>query len=230
MSRQLLVSIHDVTPDTLPQVRALMGRLESKGLLPVTLLVVPGAGWNDGDLEQLRALVSRGGELAGHGWSHRAPYIRGWKHRLHSALISRDAAEHLALDRQGIRRLMLDCHAWFVRNGLPEPALYVPPAWALGALSPEELQTLPYRHLETLTGVYCRDRNEFRRLPMTGYEADTRLRALSVRLWNAANLAWAGKRRPLRLGIHPHDLQLKLADDLKALIREGGTALSYQDL
>lgn len=230
MNRQLLVSIHDVTPATLTLVRELMDQLEANGLLPATLLVVPGTGWKDRDVERLRALQSRGAELAGHGWSHRAPHIRGWKHRLHSAVISRDAAEHLALDRNGVRRLMLDCHAWFPANGLPEPALYVPPAWALGAVPLSGLQTLPFRHVETLTGVYCRDRNEFRRLPMTGYEADTRLRAVSVRLWNALNLEWAGEHRPLRLGIHPTDLQLRLADDLKALLRQGGTALSYQDL
>lgn len=230
MKRQLLVSIHDVMPATLPLVGELMDRLEAHELLPVTLLVVPGADWKDRDLEWLRNWQSRGAELAGHGWSHRARHIRGWKHRLHSTLISRDAAEHLALGRKDIERLMLDCHAWFPANGLPEPTLYVPPAWALGAVPLSGLQALPYRHLETLTGVYCRDRSEFRRLPMTGYEADTRLRAFGVRLWNGLNLQWAGEHRPLRLGIHPTDLQLKLADDLKALIREGGTALSYQDL
>lgn len=230
MNRQLLVSIHDVTPTTLPLVRELMDLLEAQALMPVTLLVVPGTGWREGDLEQLRALHLRGAELAGHGWSHHASTVRGWKHRLHSTLISRDAAEHLALDRQGIHRLMLDCHAWFPANGLPAPKLYVPPAWALGALPLSGLRALPYHHVETLAGVYCRDRDQFRRLPMTGYEADTTVRAVSVRLWNALNLKWAGEQRPLRLGIHPTDLQLRLADDLKALIREGGTALSYRDL
>jgi predicted deacetylase len=230
MKRQLLVSIHDVTPGTLSLVEELMDRLEKHGLLPVTLLVVPGMDWQESDIERLRLMQTRGAELAGHGWSHLARHIRGWKHRLHSTLISRDAAEHLALDREGVRRLMLDCHAWFAQNNLPSPTLYVPPAWALGALPLSELHTLPYHHLETLTGVYCSERNEFRRLPMAGYEADTRLRAAGVRLWNAMNLRWAGKHRPLRLGIHPTDLQLRLTDDLKALIREGGTALSYRDL
>ncbi|MEX1197170.1 MAG: polysaccharide deacetylase family protein [Pseudohongiellaceae bacterium] len=230
MNRQLLVSIHDVAPSTLPLVEELMALLTDNGLLPVTLLVVPATGWKNEELERLRSLQTSGAELAGHGWTHRARHVRGWRHRLHSALISRDAAEHLALDREDIRQLMLDCHDWFPEHGLTAPTLYVPPAWALGALPLSELHALPYHHLETLTGVYCRERNEFRRLPMTGYEADTRLRAVSVGLWNAMNLKWAGRHRPLRLGIHPTDLQLRLGDDLKALIREGGTALSYRDL
>ncbi len=230
MTRQYLVSIHDVTPETLYRVHELMERLETAGLLPVTLLVVPGSGWSDTSLRELRGLQQRGAELAGHGWIHRVREIRGWKHRLHSTLISRNAAEHLSLDRAGVRKLMRDCHDWFGDAGLPEPSLYVPPAWALGALPLSELQSLPWPYLETLSGVYCRDRQVFRRLPMVGYETDTLARALSVRGWNALNLAWASDRLPVRLGIHPHDLQLRLAADLEALFHRGGTALSYRDL
>lgn len=230
MSRKLLISIHDVAPDTLPQVHGIMDLLESCGLLPVTLLVVPGAGWCDRDIEKLARLRNRGAELAGHGWTHRSRSVRGWKHRLHSALISRDAAEHLSLDRAEIQRLMQDCHDWFIQWGLPGPDLYVPPAWALGDLPLSALTTLPYRYVETLTGVYCCQQRCFRILPMAGYEADTRMRVPVVRLWNAVNLGWAGDWRPVRLGIHPHDLSLRLADDLAALLRQGGTALLYGTL
>ena len=65
-----LVSIHDVMPETRTQVTAMLARLR----LPceaVTLLVVPGKDWQEGDLDWLRSLQNAGHPLAGHGWSHR---------------------------------------------------------------------------------------------------------------------------------------------------------------
>lgn len=230
MNRRYLVSIHDVMPSTLPAVQELIDLLDQFGLSRLTLLVVPGAGWQDRDLEQLHAWQQRGIELAGHGWTHHAPAIRGWKHRLHSLTISRNAAEHLALSRPEVPRLMQQCHDWFHWRGLPAPELYVPPAWARGALHWSDLDSLPFRRVETLGGVYDRDQQRFHWLPMTGYEADTAFRTISVRLWNRMNLALGSDKRPIRLGIHPGDLTLRLADDLRALVREGGTALSYREI
>ena len=225
--RRLVVSIHDVMPGTLDKTEALCTLLRESGIGTVTLLVVPGTGWNAATLERLRELVSNGAILAGHGWTHHAPRIRGWYHRLHSLLISRDAAEHLSLDADGIRDLILRNHAWFRDNDLPMPTLYVPPAWAMGRLSAAELGGLPFDCFETLSGVYDRRAGRFLRSPMVGYEADNLFRALSCRAWNAINLLAAGHSRPVRVAIHPHDLDLRLSADLRALIDRGGVALDY---
>jgi hypothetical protein len=56
---KLLVSIHDVMPATLGRVENIFDRLAGAGLLPVTLLVVPGRGWRDEQLDRLRRLVAR---------------------------------------------------------------------------------------------------------------------------------------------------------------------------
>ncbi len=225
--RQLVVSIHDVMPKTLDKTEALCTMLQGAGIDTVTLLVVPGTGWDDATLERLRELVSNGAILAGHGWTHHAPTIRGWYHRLHSLLISRDAAEHLSLDAQEIRDLILRNHTWFRNNDLPVPTLYVPPAWAMGSLSTAELDKMPFECFETLAGVYARSSGRFLRSPMIGYEADNLFRALSCRAWNAINLIAAGHSRPVRVAIHPHDLDLELSADLRALIERGGVALDY---
>ncbi len=230
MARQLLVSIHDVAPETLDRVCRLFDMLARNDLLPVSLLVVPGRQWRERDLRRLAELLAAGGEPAGHGWSHRAEAIRGWKHWLHSLTISRDAAEHLALESGRIRHLMWACHGWFSENGLPTPRLYVPPAWALGDIDPRHLTDLPYDCIETLSGVFIDGGHRFRPLPMVGFEADTPLRAAAVRAWNRLNLARAGGQRPLRLGIHPQDLELRLGQDLERLVAEGGRAISYREL
>ncbi|MEE4638998.1 MAG: polysaccharide deacetylase family protein [Wenzhouxiangella sp.] len=228
---RLLVSIHDVMPATLDRTLAIFERLQTNRLMPVTLLVVPGSGWDARGIDVLKTMVAEGAELAGHGWRHEVRRIRGVRHWLHSRLISRRAAEHLALSRAGVLRLMLRNRAWFGRHGLPAPALYVPPAWAMGPIPHSLLDRLPFDFHETLSGVYDARRKQFHRLPMAGFETDTALRASFVAGFNSLNRTWARSGgRPLRLGIHPFDFDLRLADSLKGWIDEGGRALGYSGL
>jgi predicted deacetylase len=217
-------------PETLAQTGEILERLHAAGLHLATLLVVPGRDWQAGDLDELRGFCDAGAELAGHGWKHRADTPRDLKHRLHSLLISRNAAEHLSLTTEEITALIRRCHAWFAAHTLPQPDLYVPPAWAMGRLPRATLGRLPFRRYETLAGIYDAPAQAFTPSPMVGYETDTWLRALPVRAWNALNRAAAGGRIPLRVAIHPQDFGLKLADDLRRLIDAGGHALSYRQL
>lgn len=216
-------------PGTLDNTERIVEQLESADIRTVTLLVVPDTGWSGESLQRLRRLTERGAQLAGHGWRHKAMQIKGLRHRLHSLLISRDVAEHLALSESGAIELMEKCHRWFEDNGLPVPRLYVPPAWAMGRVSRESFRNLPFQQFETLTGVYDNRTQKFTRTPMVGFEADTAMRALSCRVWNRLNLIIAGASKPIRVAIHPQDLDLLLAGDLRRMIREGGTALAYHD-
>lgn len=209
-----LVSIHDVMPATLPRVETLLARLADHGIDRVTLLVVPGLDWNASQLARLHDWQARGHELAGHGWRHEARTIRGWRHRLHSCLISRHAAEHLALDEAGIAALIRRCHGWFAGHGLASPRLYVPPAWAMGAVRRERLVTLPFRYYETLGGILDTRAGVFHRLPLLGFEADTPARVRGLRLWNRLNRGWSRWHGPLRCAIHPRDPELLLGRNL----------------
>jgi predicted deacetylase len=228
--RQLLLSIHDVTPDTLDDVERILAELSGLGHHKVTLLVVPGSGWTTGSLKRLRSLPVGGAALAGHGWRHVVDEIRGLRHRVHSLLISRNVAEHLALSHSQACELVQRCYEWFADNGLPEPGLYVPPAWAMGRIGRDDLDRLPFRRYETLSGVYDSGTGLFRRTAMIGFEADTPFRALSCRLWNRWNLRAAGTSKPTRVAIHPRDLKLLLAEDLRRFLESGGQALAYQDI
>lgn len=218
----MLVSVHDVMPQTLDRVAGILARLEAAGTGGVSLLVVPGAGWTAHTLDRLHGMLARGHTLAGHGWYHRCPSIRGLKHRLHSALISRDVAEHLALDAAGIEALIRRCGEWFPRHGLPQPHTYVPPAWAMGGIPRSRLYGLGFRYFETLTGVFDAGAGRFRRLPLAGFEADTRLRALTLRAVNRVCASLASPDRPLRIAIHPRDPELLLARDLELHIAAAG--------
>ena len=146
--------------------------------------------------------------------------FRSLHHRLHSAFISRDAAEHLSLDEERIIALIQDCHRWFVEHGLTPGPLYVPPAWALGAVNKRRLAALPFRYYETLGGLYDARDQRFHPMPLLGFEADTTLRAWSLNLFNRGNyLAALASGRTLRVSIHPQDLQLRLGAQVLPWVR-----------
>lgn len=215
------LSIHDVMPHTLDQVTAILELFAAHQLGAARLLVVPGHDWSPEQLHQLHAWQSEGHELAAHGWFHKARHIRGLKHRVHAAAVSRDVAEHLALDASEICQLMRDAAAWFVDQGLSRPQVYVPPAWALGSVSLTALSTTGYQRVEVTRGELWLDQGLLEHQLLLGFEADTRLRAAALGIWNKAQMRLARlARQPVRIAIHPHDLQLRLGGELRELLRQ----------
>lgn len=232
---QALVSIHDVMPETLDRVEGLIQSIPSTARPGLILLVVPGRDWRPHQLARLAGWQQQGLELAGHGWHHRAREIRGLYHWWHARLMSRQAAEHLSLDRQTLRQLLVNNHRWFAQHNLRPPELYVPPAWALGALRHRDLTDSPFSYFETTTGIVdaCGTRHSGvrkRHLPLVGFEADTAGRRLSLRLWNRVNRSLASERRPLRVSLHPYDAELCMAEDLAQMLGSLRGCLNYRTL
>ncbi len=221
------ISLHDVMPESFADVEDVLMRLEGYGIPPITLLVVPGKPWKEAHMEKLREWSSMGYRLAAHGWIHEARNIRNLYHRLHSWLISRNVAEHLEWDPQDIPKNMAKSVAWFPENGLPVPDFYVPPAWALGkvrfpdALAEMDLEaSCPFpAHVEVLGGIIETGNGTYHPLPLVGFEADTWFREHFVRWWNRMQLNRSRKtRRPVRIGLHPFDFNLRLSRDLETLL------------
>jgi len=212
-------TIHDVRPDTLDRVAHLLDLLEPAGSR-VALLVVPGLEWTDAGVARLAGWAEAGFELAGHGWVHqRTP--RTLYHRLHALVISRDQAEHLSATRDEVRDLVRRGRDWFVDHDLPAPTYYVPPAWALGALRPTDLAEVGYRFAEVQWGYHDLESGRFLRSPLIGFEADTWWRETALGVFNAHQVAKARRTgRPLRLGLHPFDLELRRAGEARARVAE----------
>ncbi len=208
-----LLSIHDVMPATRARVEALSDQARALGWPPPILLVVPGSGWDAGGIAWLQACEAAGHTLAGHGWQHRITHYGGIRHRLHAALISRDVAEHLSLDAEGVLALMRRCHAWFGEHGLTPPALYVPPAWALGPVPRQRLREQPFARIETLRGVYTHRTGQWQHRALLGYEAGNALQKRALVITNALG-RWRARRAGLRIGLHPDDAELPLAASL----------------
>jgi predicted deacetylase len=228
MKSAAIVSVHDVMPSTYSRVERILKVLDRAGVPPATLLVVPGRGWSEEGVANLRGLAAKGHTLAGHGWAHKATSEhRTLYHRLHALLISRNEAEHLSLESGALVDLLRRSHDWFPEVGLPAPELYVPPAWALGSLTMDHLRELPFRWYEILRGYLDVERGKRHWLPLVGFEADTTFRQVSLRFWNGLNaiLARVGVG-PLRISIHPDDLDLLLNADVPRLLEKGWTFLT----
>ncbi len=215
------ISIHDVMPETLDDVAGQLALIERHCPGPVTLLIVSGREWRRPDLDRLRAWVDAGHRLAGHGWHHRARHVLGLKHRLHSLLVSRGCAEHLALGAGEIVDLMTRSRQWFIDHDLPAPALYVPPAWALGPVTAADLKATGFECVETISGYHDIASGVFQRAALLGFEATSAWQVPVLKLSNAINRLLA-RHLPLRVALHPNDHRLALAADLhKTLTRCG---------
>ena len=229
-----LVSIHDVMPETRPLVSDMLyqlSRLERLAPAKVTLLVVPGKQWTPVDIRWLQALAQEGYPLAGHGWSHQAPLPRTLYHLLHGLVLSRNAAEHLSRSEPELKDRVTACHHWFGQHDLPTPDLYVPPAWANGQLNWLQWSDRPFRLLETLGGVTELASGHYYRLPLTGYEADSILRACFLSAFNQLNLSRARRQQQVvRIGLHPCDLRYPLAAQALRHIAGASHFLDYSAL
>ena len=212
-------TIHDVRPDTLGRVAELLTLLEPAGT-KACLLVVPGLEWDANGIDRLTEWADSGHELAGHGWTHRrAP--RSVYHRLHAAFVSRDQAEHLSASRSEVLDLVERGREWFDAHGLPLPTFYVPPAWALGAARPGDLAERGYRVVEVQWGYHDLVGGGFHATPLIGFEADTWWRGVALGAFNALQVALARRTgRPLRLGLHPFDLELRRSHEVHRRIDE----------
>lgn len=214
MKRKCVVSIHDVMPHTLPQVQHCLNQCAQHGIESVYLLVVPGLAWQEDQIEQLHLWSGSGHQIVGHGWLHRCRSIKRIYHRLHSVMISRDVAEHLALDAEEIVELMIRCRVWFSSVSLPTPRFYVPPAWALGQISEQQLKQTGFDYIESNRGIYHVGLNQWKTCGLLGYEADTHWRAMAIKAWNGGNRGITPLDTIMRLSIHPYDFGLKLSADL----------------
>ena len=226
--KSAVVSIHDVTPSTLPQVEKVIHFLYAHKVHIYTLLIVPGKEWTGGQIAQLLTWQDDGAELAGHGWEHRVSGRKGAWHSVHARVISRNEAEHLSRTRQEIEDTICRCYEWFEQVGLKKPSLYVPPAWAMGSLPRKKLSRLPFDCYETLTGVFDVQNNRHRYMPLTGYMADTAIRTQCLKVLNAVNLAWPVG--PCRVAIHPEDLHFPLRLDLSRHLARFDRFLTYNEI
>ena len=210
------ISIHDVSPQNLNNIKRIIDHLKNYNCKKISLLVIPGLEWNKNQIKILKNMQSNNIEIAAHGWTHNSSSIKNLYHYVHSNLFSRDCAEHLSKDRLSIINLIQDSFEWFIENKFTPPTLYVAPAWALGAIKYSDLNELPFNEYETITGVYSG--NKLKHIALIGFEADTISRKYILKISNFLNYQLSKLTGIIRMAIHPNDFNLLLSSDINKFL------------
>ena len=222
------ISIHDVAPYNMDNIENIIHILKNQfNINKICILVIPGLDWNNKQIKKLCSWQNEGIEIAAHGWKHKAKSNKSIYHKIHSTIMSANCAEHLSRDRKTIFNIMEKSYEWFVENGLQKPRLYVPPAWALGNITREDLSHLGFTHYECTTGLIYNKKYHF--IPLVGFEEKTLIKAMLRRFFNYFNHFIACFIGTIRIAIHPDDFKLYLKNDaIKYLSRSNDTILLHE--
>ncbi len=175
-TRRVVVSVHDVAPSVIADVRWLLARLSDLGALPRVLKVIPAEPGSDSlamhpDLvELLQAEAGEGTEMVLHGWAHRAsgPLRGPLTGRMRARLAAGDAAEFLALPPAAASARVAAGRAALRAIGL-ETTGFCAPAWLSTPELPGILAAHGFRYLVRFSGLLDLQTGSFRPVPATGY-------------------------------------------------------------
>lgn len=241
--KQLLLSVHDVTPRHFERLKAIHAFLQDLGVGPrYAMLVVPDF-WQQWPLEDhqdfadwIRDRANEGVEIILHGFTHRDESIhnstfKSWKAR---NLTAREG-EFYGLSRdQANARLQHGAEVLRKTCGI-EVQGFVAPAWLYSNGAREALSTLGFRFAEDHWHVWSPiSKTTICRGPVVSYASRSENRIRSSLFWS--KLAdWLLRPLPvLRLAIHPHDLDSnRLVEEIKRTIcrqQQRRTLCQYAEL
>jgi len=210
---QLLVSLHDVSPLTLPACRDAVDLLCETGVpsSSLTLLVVP---FHRAQIELdahpdtvrfVHDLADRGATLVAHGYTHEMDVApRSPLRWLAARWFARGEGELAASAADDTEHRLDRAHEIFARAGLASRMVgFVPPAWMLsrGAASVVAARGFPF--CETFGGIGLGERVLARRL--IGWGSLTAIEAVATSVW--ARLQTRRSPADTRLAVHPPDVR-----------------------
>ncbi|MGZ3253182.1 MAG: DUF2334 domain-containing protein [Burkholderiaceae bacterium] len=209
--RALCVSIHDVAPHTWSRCQRWLQAIHAVANIPVTLLVVPHYHrhriYNTAQFDRiLEDRLSRGDELALHGYSHldEATAPTSFRDKFIRKIYTLGEAEFYAIDANETRRRLNFGMEWFDRNRWPITG-FVAPAWLLGQESWNTLLEFPFKYTTTMRCFHVLPERTTIHSPSLVYSArNFWLKQISF----ARNsfIYRSFQHAPiLRIGLHPND-------------------------
>ncbi|NQT93185.1 MAG: DUF2334 domain-containing protein [Lentisphaerae bacterium] len=211
--RFLVVSFHDLTPDTRTSCEAFMRDANARGVRRLSLLVVPepagGKPMNSDPsfIRWLREKAAEGHELCLHGLGHRdiGPPRGGLVSRWIANVYTEREGEFFRIDQEEATARIERGLAAFRDAHLPVSG-FVPPAWLMNAEGRGAAARAGLRYVTGLCSMHLleNDRRIYAPTIVLSCRSAAR-RAVSrlwARLWSAANRT----AQYLRIAVHPVDL------------------------
>jgi predicted deacetylase len=211
--RNLVVSLHDVSPHTWDSSRRIVDALGKLGVSAVSLLVIPDHHHRGHFREYpefcawLRAQVGAGCEAVLHGYFHQRPARSGetLKDRFVTRSYTAGEGEFYDLPYDRARELVSRAREDFRAIGL-EPAGFIAPAWLLSEPAEEALRDLGLAYTTRLGGVWNLRRGLVHKSQSLCWSVRALWRRRVSLLWNRLLFRRLIGNSLLRVAIHPVDL------------------------
>jgi predicted deacetylase len=213
-ARALVVSLHDVSPQTREACAAILHELADRGVTQCSLLVIPdhhhrGHILADADFGTwLRAQAAAGHEVVIHGYHHRRERraSESARDKFTTRLYTADEGEFYDLDRDTAATLVAKARAEFQQLGLA-PTGFTAPAWLLSGEAEEALRELGIDYTTRLGSVLdLRDGRTWRTQSLV-WSVRSSWRRWASLAWNALLFRRLAANPLLRISIHPVDLR-----------------------
>lgn len=208
--RVVIVSIHDVAPANLAEVRWILERLDTLGARPRSLLVIP-SDRGQGDLchfpelvDTLQSEARRGSEVVLHGFTHRraGPWRGSLATRVRAAAFAREDAEFASLAWPD-QRTRLQTGRQLLRDLGFEVSGFCPPAWLSTPELPDLLRELGFRYLVEMLWVHDLRFRRRMAVPWLGYLGSGPLNEGLVRAGAALLRPWRAHAPAVSVFLHP---------------------------
>jgi predicted deacetylase len=240
-ARFAVVSIHDIAPSTIDDVRWLLAQLDGLAASPRVLKVIPDEGGvadvsrDPALIDLLRRETDGGSEVVQHGCTHRAAgRIRGaWPDRLLARLFAARDAEFVTLSRPAARERLAAGRVMLERAGF-RPDGFCAPGWLGAAALEDDLRAAGFRYSLRTESVRDLSTGRLTLAPAVGFGGGgPRIEALRA-VANAAVTRWPAPPRVLRVFLHPQGARTSAANArvLRDLPRwlEGRRIVTYAEL
>lgn len=211
--RNLVISLHDVSPLTWEPSRRILDELRKQGVSAVSLLVIPDHHRRGHFRESpdfcswLRQQVMEGCEAVIHGYYHQRAERAGetLRDRMITRRYTAGEGEFYDISHEEAKALVQRAKDDFSAINL-QPTGFIAPAWLLSEPGENAIRDLGISYTTRLQGVWDLKRGEVARSQSLCWSVRAAWRRGVSLLWNAFLFHRLASKRLLRVAIHPIDL------------------------
>jgi predicted deacetylase len=211
--KQLIISFHDLHPDSWEACRGFIERCQQMGANKMSLLVIPQYHGqapfteNKEFVQWLQGLASENFDLCLHGYYHQAERVRGnWFQQLKGNVYTTGEGEFYQLSRQQAEEKLAAGMRLFHPNQLPVYG-FTAPAWLVSPEAKQAIQNAGFLYNTLWDGVELPASDSFIKAPTLVYSSRNAWRRAVSKLWVSTFHSFNNKTPVLRFAVHPVDFR-----------------------